>query len=650
MTSMNRSEPLGQGSNELASERTSLSSKELDQPHTHPTAFSDAWENGSGAKPADFPSPASTRHSCSPMSPSTSLRFNLRRSTTTSHLVWDQTCRQRGITSVSAGLVLALAVCQPAPHHAPPVEPTSSLDNGRASLGSQPADESPDQWYQRGAERATRQGSLERPARNIILFIGDGMSLTTVAAARILAGQKTGGSGEENLLSFERFPYTALSKTYNTDAQTPDSAGTMTAMVTGVKTRMGVLSVDQTVERGDCKAAQSSAVPTLFELAEDAGLATGVISTARITHATPGATYAHSADRNWEADSVMPPSAQTEGCRDIARQLIEFDHGDGIDVAFGGGRGAFYPHDTPDPEYPDSLGGRADGRNLITEWQSNHPTGAWVWNQDQFAALDPSAPGPVLGLFEPSHLQYEVDRPSDQAGEPSLADMTGFAIRKLASDPDGYVLVIEAGRIDHAHHAGNAHRALFDTIALSEAVATADELAGPETLILVTADHAHTLTFAGYPGRGNPILGLVGPGEDGAATAEDAMGKPYTTLSYANGPGYIGPSTTQPEGSKTYPHRMTAAQPPQHGRPDLQAEQVITPDYLQEATVPLSSETHGGEDVPVYGRGPGSQALRGVIEQNVLFHLMVQAQPNLRTTLCKRGACPQTDQPHRLVR
>ena len=81
---------------------------------------------------------------------------------------------------------------------------------------------------------------------------GDGMSLATVAAARILDGQRKGASGEENMLGWETFPHTALSKTYNTDSQTPDSAGTMTAMISGAKTRMGFLSVSQVPERGQC--------------------------------------------------------------------------------------------------------------------------------------------------------------------------------------------------------------------------------------------------------------------------------------------------------------------------------------------------------------------------------------------------------------
>ncbi|MEG1679556.1 MAG: alkaline phosphatase, partial [Stenotrophomonas sp.] len=106
---------------------------------------------------------------------------------------------------------------------------------------TRPDGETPQWWYRDGAARAAGNGAMAGKAKNVILFLGDGMSLTTVAAARILEGQRRGQPGEENLLSWERFPATAFSKTYNTDSQTPDSAGTMTAITTGVKSHMGAI-------------------------------------------------------------------------------------------------------------------------------------------------------------------------------------------------------------------------------------------------------------------------------------------------------------------------------------------------------------------------------------------------------------------------
>lgn len=514
-----------------------------------------------------------------------------------------------------------------------------------------PDGETPAWWFRDGAAQAAQRGAMGGRAKNVILFVGDGMSLTTVAAARILDGQRRGSPGEENRLSWERFPSTALSKTYNTNSQTPDSAGTMSAMATGVKTRLGVFGIGQQAERGDCAGALAAPVMTLWELAASGGLATGVVTTTRVTHATPGATFAHTADRNWENDADLPEGAKAAGCADIARQIIESPYGTGPDVLMGGGRGNFMTAEQRDPEYDDKVGQRLDGRDLIAAWKQRHPDGSYAWNAEQFAH---AAPGrPLLALFEPDHMQFEHDRKDDRGGEPSLAEMTRAAITRLRSLPsggNGYVLLVEGGRIDHAHHLGNAYRALTDTVALSDAVQAAlDATSADDTLVLVTADHSHTLSFVGYPTRGNPILGKVkgGSGEEGDASqyARDATGLPYTTLNYSNGPGYVGASSQQAEGPKRFEHNVSGVQPAEHGRPDLNHVDTAAPDYLQEALVPTSSETHGGDDVGIWARGPGSDAVRGSVEQNAIFHFLLQATPALRQALCAKSGCDRNGVP-----
>lgn len=482
-------------------------------------------------------------------------------------------------------------------------------------------------------------------ARNVILFVGDGMGVSTVTAARILEGQLRGETGEENLLSFERFPYTALSKTYNINQQVADSAGTMSAMMTGAKTRAGVINITADNHRADCTGSLRRGLMSLPELARAAGLATGVVTTTRITHATPAATFARSPAREWEVDSAMTDAARAAGCTDIARQLLEPADGHGHDVVFGGGRAAFLPTTQTDPEYPGQTGARRDGRDLIHEWLANN--GTYVWNAEQFAAIDPTTDKRVLGLFEPSHMQYELDRANDPAGEPSLAEMTTKAIDLLARRGNGYVLVIEGGRIDHAHHANNAVRALHETIALAEAVRVARERVDNDTLIVVTADHSHVFTLAGYPTRGNPVLGLVrgndARGEPQTGYAKDLLGEPYPSVGYANGPGYTGASDAQPEGYKRFPHNPVTFQGMTRTRGTLDPARATAADFLQAALIPLMSETHGGEDVPVYATGPGANQVHGVIEQNLIFRLLAQNQPALRAELCKRKACPPGD-------
>ncbi|MGJ4802203.1 alkaline phosphatase [Luteimonas sp. SDU82] len=505
---------------------------------------------------------------------------------------------------------------------------------------SHPDGESPQWWYRSGAARAAANGAMAGRAKNVIVFLGDGMSLTTVAAARVLEGQRAGRPGEENLLSWERFPHTAFAKTYNTDSQTPDSAGTMTAIAAGVKSHMGAIGVSAG-RRDDCAGSLERPLRSWLHLADDAGLSTGIVSTARLTHATPAAVYAHAPDRNWENDTDLPPEASAAGCRDIAQQLLDFPAGRGPSVVLGGGRGEFLPVSVRDPEFDDKVGQRLDGRDLAAEWVQRRPGATWVWNRAQLrAAEDASA---VLGLFGYDHMQYEHDRDDSDRGEPDLEEMTRFAIERLSRDDAGYVLLVESGRIDHANHEGNAYRALDETVALSRAVRAAAEMTSAEdTLIVVTADHSHTLGFVGYPRRGNDILGKVlGPAsedQDPNQYARDALGLPYTTLVYANGPGYSGASARQPAGPKRHLHHPGGFEPAA-GRPDLSAVDTAHPDFMQEALVPLSSETHGGDDVGIWARGPGSEAFRGTLEQHVIHHVIVQATPALRQRLCALGSC-----------
>lgn len=487
-------------------------------------------------------------------------------------------------------------------------------------------------WYKAGVANVSEKDFFKgkSKAKNVILFVGDGMGVSTVTAARILEGQLKGMAGEENNLSFDLFPFTGMAKTYNVDAQTPDSAGTMTAMMSGVKTDAGVIGIDEDAVRGDCTTAAGNELVTALELAEISGKSTGVISTARITHATPAATYAKSVDRNWEDISDIP--AAQLGCKDIALQLVEFESNlkarfpkaskvNGIEVVMGGGRRHFLPKDAS-YNSPDAVSGvegdRTDGRDLIAEWKTANPDGVYVYDQAGFDSIDPNTTERVFGLFNESHMQYEADRGNDIAGEPSIAEMTEKAINILDNNKEGFFLVVESGRIDHGHHAGSAYNALDDTIAFSKAVkAAVDSVDMEDTLIIVTADHSHVFTIAGYPKRGNPILGkVVGIGKDTPALAKDGM--PYTTLGYTNGLGFrdLGNETNADE---------SYGLPSAAGRVDLTHVDTETTGFHQEALVPLGSETHAGEDVVIYGKGPGAHMVSGTNEQSVVFHVMNRA-------------------------
>jgi alkaline phosphatase len=477
-------------------------------------------------------------------------------------------------------LIAAPALAQPAK---PPVDSSDGyLKAGQAEL-----------------KRLIANKPNNRKARNVIIFIGDGMGVSTLTAGRIFEGQQLGLDGESYVAEMDRLPHTALVKTYSHDAQVADSAPTATAIVAGVKTKNGVIGVGPEAIENDCAASAPYEVRSLFEIAEDEGYATGIVSTATITHATPAAAYAHTAQRDWEVDANMPAAAKTAGCKDIARQMIEWPNGNGLEVMLGGGRQHFLPATMTDPEYPNAKGKRADGKDLAAAWSAANPQGAYVWNSDSFNAVDPKRTTKLLGLFEPSHMQFEADRTAAGHKEPSLAEMTTKAIAMLSKNRKGYVLMVEAGRIDHAHHGGNARRALQDTVALNQALKAAIASADlKDTLIVVTSDHSHVFTIAGYPERGNPILGVVAAPIGTPTLAKD--GKAYTTLGYANGPGAV-----------------NAAERPDPAQQDTQAL-----DYRQQALIGLSSETHGGDDVVARAAGPKAHLFKGTIEQNTIFHIM----------------------------
>lgn len=472
----------------------------------------------------------------------------------------------------------------------------------RASVPSQIEDP-----YYKNADEAVRARIAEDfapQAKNVILFVGDGMGVSTVTAMRIFAGQSQGLDGESYKLAMEQMPYAAFSRTYSHDYQVPDSAATATAMVSGIKTKSGTIGVDSDVARGNCATQAENVVDSLFEMAERNGLATGIVSTARITHATPASTYSKSVSRDWEDDMSFDSNGNLD-CPDIAKQLIDWPVGDGFEIALGGGRRHFMTDETFDPEYTNTTGRRGDERDLIADWSAKSEQHTAIFDRDAFMETDFASEVRVLGLFEPSHMQYELDRLEDEAGEPSIAEMTEAAITRLSQDEDGYVLMVESGRIDHAHHGVNAIRALVDGVAFDQAIAKAIELTDPaETLIIVTADHSHTMTMAGYPRRNNPILGKVA--FETGAVARAADGKPYTTIGYINGP------TACVADDET----LDCA------RQDVSTVDTTAADYRQQAAIFMPSETHSGEDVPIFATGPGSELVRGVMDQQEIFHVM----------------------------
>uniref|UniRef100_UPI00358EF87B alkaline phosphatase-like isoform X1 n=1 Tax=Myxine glutinosa TaxID=7769 RepID=UPI00358EF87B len=420
--------------------------------------------------------------------------------------------------------------------------------------GTVPAEELNAQFWYKIAKEDLKQVKdltpIVKKAKNVILFLGDGMGLPTVTAARILKGQQIGKPGEETKLAMDRYPYVALSKTYNTNAQVSDSAGTATAFLCGAKTNSGTLGVTANVTRGDYKASlyPGNRLESIVKWAEDMEKSTAVITTTRVTHATPGASYAHSADRDWMSDAEMPEDARSFS-KDIAQQLLE---------------------------------------NI-----PNIETASYVWNRTALEDIDAKTTDFLLGLFEPGDMQFEQER--NTTSDPSLLDMVKKALEILKKNTNGYFMLVEGGRIDHGHHDGCAHKALTEAVAFDDVVGTITNMVNKDdTLLVVTADHSHTFSLGGYALRGNPIFEF-------AKDLSDEDNLTYTSILYGNGPGY------------------------QANRTNLTTEEVVDKNYLQRASVPLKSETHGGEDVAIYAQGPMAHFFQGVKEQNYIAHLMSYA-------------------------
>ena len=454
-------------------------------------------------------------------------------------------------------------------------------------------------------------------AKNVIFFLGDGMGPTTVTAARIYR------YGETGHLTMETLPRTARIKTFSQNGQTTDSAPSMSAYMTGVKMNNDVLSMSaDTVHLPTCDASNGHAVPTILELAKAAGKSIGAVTTTEMTHATPAATYAHVCNRDL--------------ARQIAVQAVPGGAGfnaalgDGLNVLFGGSQAHWLPQASPS----------TDARDLFAELASHGYTVAKT--KGEFDAIDVAATTKTIGIFSiKSHLDYELDRvKTNPATQPSLVEMTVKAIDVLvhaskASGDKGFFLMVEGGRIDHALHATNAKRALVDAVAFDDAIAAAlSKVSLHDTLVVVTADHDHTMAINGYGrvvGATTPTnAGILGTVQNVDHTdALDADGLPYTVLAFGNG--VRRPNVRGIDDVKA----LVEGKP---GSPLVGAGNALTVDpdggapssdnYYQLAGVQTSgpgSETHGGGDVMLMAGGAGAKRFKGTLDNTQVFALLKAA-------------------------
>lgn len=236
----------------------------------------------------------------------------------------------------------------------------------------------------------------------------------------------------------------------------------------------------------------------------------GLVTTTRVTHASPAGIYAHTSYRHWENNfEVDDDGCDSDYNEDVTEQLVHGEVGKKLKVVFGCGSRHFLNETSSEHG---GRGYRTDGKNLIEEWKEMKATRTYVNNRDDLMKLNPLDIDQVLGLFDNSHCTYNllVQRDGLQNDKPSLKDMTEKAIDILSQNDKGFFLFVEGGRIDHGHHETRAKFALDETAEFSKAIEAAlSKVNIEETLIIVTADHSHAMTYAGYAVSFIPSLKLV---------------------------------------------------------------------------------------------------------------------------------------------
>ena len=454
-----------------------------------------------------------------------------------------------------------------------------------------------------------KQTHLQRAAKNIILFVGGGMNVDTITAARIQAGKwaaksSSKGCGEEHELSFEKFPYTGFSKTYSLNSQTPSSRSAGTALLSGFKSKSQTLNCANTNNCKETKGIRKSpAIPhnLLAKMKFSRGVKyfkTGIVSNSQFYDGTTAAAFAKQKDKRGNSINKIADSLDQA----LKTKLV--------DLSFTGGKAMFRGSGGHDL-FKNNRDGRTKTFKAIetrTEMSALTP--------DDFVQAGKHKP--IVGMFADYELQFEDERCHDSARygeEPSLSEMSEKAVELLAgSSKNGFFLMVEAGNVERAHQQTQAIRAINEAVELDLAIQkTIQKLESLQqsgdakyqnivdnTLIVVTADHGHTFTFGAWDSpRG---IKASKAADKGAAafifdpTGYFAAGDPIA--GYYAGPGK---SYQDEEQKKTHPDDL---------------------DKMYQPAVEVEKTPVSAEDVPVFGKGPMAHLLAGVHEQSYVGNVM----------------------------
>ncbi|AOF93445.1 alkaline phosphatase [Sinorhizobium sp. RAC02] len=454
----------------------------------------------------------------------------------------------------------------------------------------------------------------EPKAKNIIFLIADGLSVAHRTGARIMSKGMTEGKANGRL-AMDDIPPVAFIGTSSTHSIATDSANTMSAYMTGHKSRVNALGVyaDRTPASLD-----DPKVETIAEaLRRTTQKSIGIVSTSELQDATPAALVSHTRKRADKAE--------------IVGMLLDVKP----DVLLGGGSAYFLGKDVPGSK-------RKDDKDYIAEFKNAGY--ALAIDKTELAAAAGSNQDKLLGLFHTGNLDVTLDREFLKKGtvekfpnQPGLVEMTKVALDKLSKNPEGFFLMVEAASVDKMSHPLDWDRALVETIEFDKAIAVAREFAdkNPDTLIVVTGDHTHGVGIIGTVDDekpGDEMRAKVGTYDDaGFPNYEDANGDGYPDridvsrrlfLAANNGPDHY--ETFRPKLDGPF---VPAVQ-------NEAKEYVANEEYkgvpgavFVQGNIPKDGDTgvHAVDDVVLQAIGPGSEGFRGYMEQSDVYRVLADA-------------------------
>jgi alkaline phosphatase len=454
-----------------------------------------------------------------------------------------------------------------------------------------------------------------RRVKNVILFIGDGMTIANRTTARVLSKGIQEGK-YQGRLAFDDMPSTAMIGTSGSDSLITDSANSMSAYTTGHKTAVNAMGVY--VSRANDNLSHPK-VETIAELIKrNTKMAVGIVSDAELEDATPGAMVSHTRRR---ADKQY-----------IADQLLS----SGAEVILGGGSAYFYPKSTKDSK-------RKDEQNLVENFKSKGYQLAFT-KQELLSASESKGTKKLFGVFHPDNMDGSLDRlylkkntVEQYPNQPDLTEMTQSAIDVLSRNPNGFFLMVEAALIDKFNHPLDWERAAFDTIMLSNAVQIAKDFAKthPDTLIIVTPDHTHSGSISGVVHDDKP-----GPLREKVGIYADAGYPNYPKADIQGYPNKIDVSKRIAFFYGNYPDHYETLHPKLDGTfvpavKDDSGKYIANPKYIQlqedaihvGGNLPSHQESgvHTADDAVLNAMGPGSEKFKGFMDNTEVFKVMVES-------------------------